>query len=412
MNLWLAAILGIIIVHYLLDSLVSILNIRALSPELPEEFEAYYDQDRYRESQHYTREKTGLSLLENSVSTVVTITFLLAGGFNLVDRFARSFDLGSIGTGIMFTATLLLLAFILSLPFTLYSTFSIEARYGFNRTTVRTYITDLVKGLFLSIILGIPLLALILWFFENSPVYGWLYCWIGVTAFTILLQFVAPVLIMPLFNKFTPLTEGSLYDEIMAYARKEDFGIQGIFTMDGSKRSTKLNAFFTGFGRFRKIVFFDTLVEKLSDAEIIAVLAHEMGHYKKRHIIKGMISSTLQTGLMFYLLSLFIGNTGLFAAFGMDEISIYASLIFFAFLFSPLNTLLSIITSFISRRHEFEADRYAARSTGRADMLIRGLKKLSSENLSNLTPHPLMVFLSYSHPPVLERIQALQKITF
>jgi STE24 endopeptidase len=412
MNAWLIIILLIILTHYLVDSLVSIVNLRALSPELPKEFGDYFDEEKYRSSQDYTRATTKLALLENSFTTGVTLVFLLLGGFNVVDLFSRSFGLGPIRTGIVFTGSLLFLSFIIGLPFNLYSTFSIETRFGFNRTSVITYITDLLKGFGLSIVFGVPLLSFILWFFETSPVYGWLYCWIGVVLFTIVMQFLAPVLIMPLFNKFIPLEDGPLYRTIMAYARQEDFGIKGIFTMDGSRRSTKLNAFFTGFGRFRKIVFYDTLVEKLSDAEILAVLAHEMGHFKKKHILRMMVLTILQTGLMFYLLSLFIGNPGLFEAFGMNQISIYASLVFFAFLYSPLNTLLSIFTSYLSRAHEFEADEYAARSTGREDMLIQGLKKLSSENLSNLTPHPLMVLYSYSHPPVLERIKHLQKTTF
>jgi STE24 endopeptidase len=304
----------------------------------------------------------------------------------------------------------MLLSFIVSLPFSIYSTFKIESQFGFNRTTPRTFITDIIKSILLAILLGAPVLALILWFFENSGPYAWFYCWLGVILFSVVLQFLAPVLIMPLFNTFTPLQEGSLNEKITHYAKQENFKIQGIYTMDGSKRSAKLNAFFTGFGTFRKIVFFDTLVEKLSEDEIVAVLAHEMGHYKKHHIWKMMGASVFQTGLMFFLLSFFIKNPGLFEAFAMEALSIYASLVFFAFIYSPLNTLLSILFNYFSRVHEFEADRYAAHSTGKPEMLIQGLKKLSRENLSNLTPHPLMVFFSYSHPPVLERIRTLNGI--
>ncbi len=407
MTFWLIFILTVIVLHYLLDVTVSVLNLKALSRDLPEEFQDIFDTRKYRESQEYTTATTHLALFENSVSTLLTIGFVLLGGFNLVDQFARSFLFNEIVTGLIFTFTLLLLSFIIGLPFSIYSTFMVEARFGFNRTTVTTFITDIVKGLLIAVAIGTPVLALILWFFENSGSYGWLFCWIGLICFGIVLQFLAPVLIMPLFNTFTPLDENELKQKIVAYADREKFQLKGIFTMDGSKRSSKLNAFFTGFGRFRKIVFFDTLLDKLSNDEIIAVLAHEMGHFKKRHIWKMVAASVLQTGLMFYLLSFFINNTGLFQAFRMEALSIYASLVFFAFIYSPLNTIISIFFNYLSRIHEFEADRYAAETTGKPEMLINGLKKLSRENLSNLTPHPLKVFFSYSHPPVLSRIRTL-----
>ena len=411
MNTWLLFILAVLLVHYLLDLIVSWANIKALSPQIPPEFTDIFDKKKYEESQNYTKATTVLSLFENSISTLLTILFLLGGGFNLVDRVARSFDLGSIGTGLLFTGTLLLLSFLVGLPFSVYSTFRLEARFGFNRTTPRTFVMDILKGFLLAVILGGPILALILWFFENSGHLAWLYCWIGVTVFSFILQFLAPVFIMPLFNKFTPLEEGELRSKILDYAHKQHFKISGIFTMDGSKRSSKLNAFFTGFGRFRKIVFFDTLVEKLDSDEIVAVLAHEMGHFKKNHIWKMMAASLIQTGILFYLLSLFIENPGIFDAFAMEELSIYASLVFFAFIYSPFSTLLAIIFNYLSRRHEFEADKYAAVTTHAPEILARSLKKLSRENLSNLTPHFLMVIFSYSHPPVLERIRTLGRIT-
>jgi STE24 endopeptidase len=409
LNIWLVFILIVIIAHYLLDTVVSRLNLKALSPNLPAEFEDTYDQEKYLQSQNYTREQTRFSLVQNSITTVVTLLFLLGGGFNLVDVFIRSFGYGAIVTGILYTGAIMLLAFLLGLPFSIYSTFVIEERFGFNRTTARTFIIDLVKAAMLSILLGVPLLAAILWFFINTGSYGWLLCWIGTVLIGFIIQFLAPVLIMPLFNKFTPLEEGPLKDTIMAYAQRQNFKISGIFTMDGSKRSTKLNAFFTGFGRFRKIVFFDTLLEEVEDDEVVAVLAHEMGHYKRRHIWKLMAASILQTGLMFYLLSLFMENPGLFRAFKMEHISIYASLFFFAFIYSPFSTLLSIAFNRMSRVYEFEADRFAALTTGSPGALVRALKKLSRANLSNLTPHPAMVLLNYSHPPVLERIYALNQ---
>lgn len=409
MNPWLLAILLIIGLSYILELVVSILNIRALDPTLPKEFETTYNEQEYITSQEYTRVTTSFSLVQNSFSTMLTILFLLYGGFNYVDIWARSFDLGQILTGLLFTGMLALLSFVVNLPFTIYSTFVIEERFGFNRTSLKTFILDIIKGSILAILVGAPLLALILWFFINSGYYGWLYCWFGVILFSIVLQFLAPVLIMPLFNKFTPLEDGSLRDKILSYAQREHFRLKGIFTMDGSKRSSKLNAFFTGFGKFRKIVFYDTLLDKLNESEIVAVLAHEMGHFKLKHIIKMLLASFVQTGIMFYFLSFFLGNTELSEAFRMTETSIYSSLVFFGFIFSPVNLLISIIFNFFSRKNEFEADNYAARTTLCPELLINSLKKLSQANLSNLTPHPAMVFIHYSHPPVLSRIEKLRQ---
>jgi STE24 endopeptidase len=409
MNFWLLLILSILFITYIIDSTVSFLNIKALNPTLPKEFETIYNDQEYKKSQNYTRAGTSLSLVESSISILLTVLFLLLGGFNYIDVWARSFGLGSILTGLLFTGLLGLLSFAVHLPFSLYSTFIIEERFGFNRTSLKTYILDIIKGSVLAIVLGAPMLALILWFFINTGNYGWLYCWFGVVAFSIILQFLAPVLIMPLFNKFSPLENGPLKDRILCYIKKEHFKLQGIFTMDGSKRSSKLNAFFTGFGKFRKIVFYDTLLNKLNEPEIVAVLAHEMGHYKLKHIVKMLFASIIQTGIMFYFLSIFLDNTELSKAFFMEETSIYSSLVFFGFLYSPINLLVSILFNAFSRNNEFAADRYAARTTGSPEALISSLKKLSQANLSNLTPHPAMVFVHYSHPPVLARIKNLRQ---
>lgn len=409
MNNWLLFILIVLLGSYLLEQILSYLNIKALDSKVPAEFQDVFDAEKYEKSQDYTRVSGRFGLVESTCSIVVLLIFLLMGGFNSVDIFIRSFQLGAVPTGVLYIALLLLLSSILSLPFTLYSTFVIEEKFGFNNTTLKTFCLDLLKGIVLSILIGFPVLYLILWFFETTGDLAWLYCWGGLTLISLLLQFLAPVLIMPLFNKFTPLEDGELKEKVMAFAQDASFSIQGIYTMDGSKRSSKLNAFFTGFGRFRKIVFYDTLLEKLDDDEVVAVLAHEMGHYKHRHIFKMMAISTCYTGLLFFLLSLFLGNENLFAAFQMENISIYGSLIFFSFIFSPLSLLLGIAVNILSRKHEFEADRYAIDSTGQGASLISGLKKLSVANLSNLTPHPAMVFFHYSHPPILVRISALRK---
>jgi STE24 endopeptidase len=409
MNFWLISVLVILAGSYLLEFVVSILNISALQEHLPAEFADCFDKENYRASQQYTRETTVLSLAENGFSTFCTIVFILLGGFNYVDIWARNFQYGQIATGLIFTAVLLLLSFCISLPFSLYGTFVIEQKFGFNRTTVSTFILDIVKTISLTAVLGGPLLAAIFWFFINSGSNGWLYCWLGVVIFTLVMQFVAPVLIMPLYNRFSPLEPGPLHDDILQYANKENFKTGGIFTMDGSKRSSKLNAFFTGFGRFRKIVFYDTLMEKLTIREIIAVLAHEMGHYKLRHIPQMMVASIVQTGIMFFLLSLFVNLDGVGLAFKMEKLSVYSSLVFFGFLYSPINLLVSIFFNYLSRKNEFDADHYAVTSTGEPDQLVLSLKKLGKANLSNLTPHPFHVFLHYSHPPLSGRIDKIQK---
>ncbi|HEJ83424.1 MAG TPA: M48 family peptidase, partial [Desulfobacteraceae bacterium] len=291
MNGYLIFILAVILTGYILEVLVAVLNLQSLQPVLPEEFADVFDKDKYAESQKYTRTTTRFGLLQNSIMTPVTILFILLGGFNWVDNLARSLEQGSIITGLVFTGLLLLLSGLAGLPFSIYATFVIEERFGFNKTTVKTFILDIFKSIILGIVIGGPLLSLVLWFFETGGGLAWLYCWLIVVSFILVMQFLAPVVIMPLFNKFIPLEEGELKDSITDYARSQGFKMKGIYTMDGSKRSTKLNAFFTGFGKFRRIVFFDTLMEKLSTNEIVAVLAHEMGHYKKKHIFKMMAAS-------------------------------------------------------------------------------------------------------------------------
>ena len=411
MNGFLLIILAVLIGAYLLDLIVDTLNVRHVTTVLPEEFEGYYDADKYKKSQRYLRENTRFGIISDTVTTPVTIAFILFGGFNIVDQFARGFNLGSILTGLIFAGVLLLASQILSIPFSIYSTFVIEEKYGFNKTTPKIFILDILKSWLLIAVIGGIVLSGVLWFFEKAGPLAWLYCWFAVTLFQIFLMFIAPVVIMPIFNKFIPLEEGELKQAIEDYARSQEFKLKGIFTMDGSKRSTKTNAFFTGFGRFRRIVLFDTLVEKHTVKELVSILAHEMGHYKKKHILKSIGLSTLSTGLMFGILSLFLNNRGLFAAFKMQEISIYASLLFFGFLYSPIQMVLSIFGNMLSRRHEYDADEYAVKTYNASASMIAALKKLSVENLSNLTPHPLKVFLSYSHPPVLERIRAIRRMS-
>lgn len=407
MNGYLLVILTVLIAGYLLEAGVSLLNLRALNPAVPAEFRNVFDPQCYARTQDYTRAATRLALVRETVSTLLTLLFLLMGGFNRADLLARSFGLGEIATGLLFTALILLLAGLVHLPFSLYATFSVEARFHLNRTTARTFILDLAKGLLLAGLIGAPLLAALLWLFGVGGPRAWLFCWLIVIGWTVLVQFLAPTLILPLFNTFTPLADGALKVRILAYAHRQNFRSQGIFTMDGSRRSTRLNAFFTGFGPFRRIVFFDTLIEKLTPGEIVAVLAHEVGHHRRHHLFIMLAWGVAESGIMFALLARFLNNPGLFAAFGMEHLSVYASLIFFFFLYAPLSLLLGILGKGLSRHHEYQADAHAAATTGRPQELISALQKLSAANMANLTPHPLHVLLHASHPPVLARLRAL-----
>ena len=411
MNIYGVIILATLLASYLLDLITEIINLKALREELPEEFADVYDREKYRKSQAYTRERTRFGLLTSSFGLLVTLVFWFAGGFNYLDEIVRSWSLGPIWTGLLYIGILILARSAISLPFSIYSTFAIEERYGFNKTTPKTFILDLIKGTALGIVIGGAVLAGVLYFFEYSGPYAWLYCWIAVTLFSLVMQFIAPTWIMPLFNKFTPLEEGDLRSAIMDYARSVKYPLENLFVMDGSKRSSKSNAFFTGFGKHKRIALFDTLIENQTVSEIVAVLAHEIGHFKKKHILQSMVIGILHTGVMFYLLSIFLSHQGLFEAFYMENAAatpIYAGLIFFGMLFSPIEMILSVFMQIFSRKNEFEADRYAAETTGDPESMVSALKKLSAHNLSNLTPHPFYVFLNYSHPPVLERIRAIR----
>ena len=410
MNIYLVIILTIIILEYIMQLFVESLNIKHASPILAEEFKGFYDEDKYKRSQDYLKVTTRFSLTKGMVFTVIILGFILAGGFNFIDIIARSFDQGIIVTGLIFSGILMLSSQLLSIPFSAYRTFVIEEKFGFNRTTPKTFILDLLKSLLLGILIGGIVLAVVIWFFNTMGKFAWIYCWVGITIFQLFLVFIAPIVIMPLFNKFIPLEEGELKNAIENYARSQNFALKGIFKIDASRRSTKSNAFFTGFGKSRRIALFDTLIQKHSTDELVSVLAHEIGHYKKRHIIKNMMISIITTGLMFFILSFFINNEGLFAAFKMERTSIYASIFFFGFLYTPINMFFSIVHSIISRRHEFQADKFSVSTYNKPEAFILALKKLTVDNLSNLTPHPLKVFLDYSHPPVLERIKTIRKV--
>jgi STE24 endopeptidase len=392
-----------------LDTIADALNLRHMRTGLPEEFKGIYDPEKYRTSLRYQRDGVWSSALRRSILLPVILAFLLLGGFDTIDLWARGRGLGPIGTGLVFVGVLSFLRGLIHLPFSLYSTFVIEERYGFNRMTLTTFVVDLLKGVLLGTLLGAPVFATIQWFFESMGPNAWVYSWLGLTAFQLLIVFLAPVVLMPIFNKFSPLQEGPLKEAIARYADSENFKIQGVYTMDGSKRSTKSNAFFTGFGPFRRLVLFDTLIEKQTVEELTAVVAHEIGHFKRGHILKSMALSIVSSAVMFYVFSLLLNNPAVFDAFGMKNLSVYASLVFISMLYGPVLRPFSVFTHLLSRKFEYEADEYSARTYHKPEELVTALKKLSIDNLSNLTPHRLKIWLDYTHPPVLDRIQALRR---
>lgn len=407
MNIFAVIILFTLLVDFVLNLAADFYNLKSLDKGLPDEFRDVYDEETYDKSQQYTKVRTKFGLLTSTFNLALLLVFWFAGGFNWLDEVVRSWELGVIWTGLVYIGLLLVARQVITLPFSIYSTFVIEERFGFNKTTPKTYVLDMLKGLALGIALGGPLLAGILAFFTFIDQYAWLYAWGAVTVFTLFIQFVAPTWIMPIFNKFEPLEDGDLRHKIRDYADKVNFALEGIYVMDGSKRSSKSNAFFTGFGKNKRIALYDTLINNHTDDELVAVLAHEIGHYKKKHIIKNMALSIVQTGIMFFLLSVFLNSQGLYDAFYMEQASVYVGLIFFGMLYAPIDMIVSIFMQILSRKYEFEADEFAS-TTYRKEPMIEALKKLSKDNLSNLTPHPFYVFLNYSHPPVLQRIKTIR----
>lgn len=412
LNLVGLAILVALLLLWNLNFVASLLNLKALTPEMPAEFADTLDADRYARSQAYTRESARFDIIESTASLFGLLVFWFLGGFGWLDGLARSLAGGEITAGLIFLALVFVGLQLVSLPFSIYSTFVIEERFGFNKTTPKTFAVDQLKSLLLTAALGLPLAAGLLWIFGHIE-HAWLWAWLFFSAFQLFLMWIAPTVILPLFNKFEPMPEGSLRDSIEAMAERCDFPLTEISVMDGSRRSTKANAYFTGFGKNKKIALYDTLVEEQTDDELVAVLAHEIGHFKCRHILQRIAVSIVQSGVLFFLLGLAIDPDGafaqmLFASFGVETVSPHVGLVLFGILFSPVARLLGIFSNAWSRKHEFEADAFAAKVTGDPAPLVGALKKLSAKNLSNLTPHPLRVVLDYSHPPLVERLRALR----
>jgi STE24 endopeptidase len=407
MNGYLIFILALLLFNGLLALIVDELNLRRAATRIPEEFAGLYDAEKYARAQRYLRDSTRFGQLQTGLQIPLTIGFILLGGFRWINTLAETAAEPMIVRGLLFGGMLLLLSQAVSLPFSLYDTFVLEERYGFNKTTLKTFVLDRLKGGLIVLLLGAPIFALVLWIFSAIP-HAWLWVWGALSVIQLFLLFIAPVVLLPLFNRFTPLEEGDLRSAIETFAAAQRYTLSGIFKIDGSRRSSKGNAYFTGLGKTKRIALFDTLIEKHTVSELVAVLAHEIGHCQRGHIKKSLALSLANTLLMFWVLSLFISQPGLHAAFGLDSTPLYAGIIFFGFLYTPISLILGIAGNVLSRKHEFEADAFAAETTGKPEALIEALKKLSVDNLSNLTPHPLKVFLHYSHPPVLERIKALR----
>jgi STE24 endopeptidase len=402
-------IIGILIVDFILERFLEYLNHQKWSPILPKALEGIYDQEKYQQSQNYQKDKLMPSLLSSGLGFIATVLMIALGGFAWVDDLVRNYFEHPIAIALAFFGVIMFFSSLLGLPFSYYSTFVIEEKYGFNRTTVKTFVLDLLKGGLLSIVIGGGILALLIWIYLQTTTNFWWMAWLVIAFFMIFMAMFYSSLLVPLFNKQTPLKEGELKDEISKFASKVDFKLDNVYVMDGSKRSSKGNAYFSGLGSKKRIVLFDTLINDLSKEEIVAVLAHEIGHYKKKHTLSGIFLSLLQTGLMFYIFSLIISNPLLSEALGAKEHGFHLGLIAFGILYSPISTFLGLGMNVLSRKNEYEADDYASKNYD-AKALGDALKKLSVSSLSNLTPHPVYVFFYYSHPSLLQRLKALQLI--
>jgi len=399
-------ILGIVVVSFLFDQFLDILNARKFQDTIPDELEDVYDEEDYQKSQDYKTQKHKISQISSWISFIGLILVLTLDGFALVDSIARDFVSHPILVALVFFGILMVAGDMISTPFSYYSTFVIEERFGFNKMTPQTFWLDKLKALVLGAIIGGAILSLIIWFYQKFPETFWIYAWILVSAFSIIMNMFYTKLIVPLFNKQTPLEDGSLRQKIEEYAKRVGFQLDNIFVIDGSKRSTKANAYFSGFGPQKRITLYDTLIKDLEEEEIVAVLAHEVGHYKHKHIIYNLSISILSTGFTLWLLSLLVGNPMLYEALGVEQPGFHIGLIAFGLLYTPISTLTGFLMNMLSRRFEYQADDYAS-ETYRSNYLISSLKKLSQKSLSNLTPHPLYVKVHYSHPSLLERIKNL-----
>lgn len=400
-------LIGIIFISFWVDKLIDILNEKHFDDPIPEKLSDVYDEEEYKKSQAYKKTNARFSNITSLFSLILTLSFFIFDGFRIVDDFARDFSNNPIIIALIFFGVIMIGADILSLPFAYYKTFLIEEKFGFNKTSKTTFWLDKLKSWSMMIFLGGGILALIIWFYQFTGSNFWIYAWILVAVFSIFINMFYAKLIVPLFNKQTPLEDGELKTAIEDYAEKVGFTLKNIFVIDGSKRSTKANAYFSGFGSQKRITLYDTLINDLETDEIISVLAHEVGHYKKKHIIFNLTTSILLTGLTLFVLSLFINSPLLSEALGVSTPSFHTGLIAFGILYSPISEITGLFMNYVSRKFEYQADDFA-KKTYAGKPLISSLKKLSKNSLSNLTPHPAYVFVHYSHPTLLQRVKNLE----
>ncbi len=392
---------------FVIERYLDYLNSKMWSETLPEKLNGICDKESYSKSQRYEKINKQLSLWSASFNMVVILAMIILGGFALTDNLVRVFSSNMVIIALLFFGVIGWASDIINIPFSYYDNFVIEKKYGFNTMTVRTFITDHFKSWFIALIVGIPVLGLITWFYYMAGNRFWLYAWGLITAFTVFINLFYSELIVPLFNKQVPLIDGPLRTLIEEFADKTGFRLRNIYIIDGSKRSTKANAYFSGFGPKKRIVLFDTLQKELSDEEIVAVLAHEIGHYKKKHVLQTIALSVSMTGLMLFLFSLVVNSPLLSEALGSEKPSFHLGLIVFGILYSPLSLIIGLTVNYYSRRNEFEADNFV-KENYKPEILASALKKLSVKNLSNMIPHPVYVFFHYSHPPLLKRLEKLE----
>ena len=407
-NIYFYIIITVFILNFVWDQFMSYLDRKRMSPDIPKELEGIYNPEEYGRQQAYQKVNSRFGLLSSGFSFVVVLVVLLFGLFGWLDDTLRTHTVHFLWLPLLFFGILFIIGQVIDIPFDWYAVFKIEERFGFNKLTPKLFITDFIKQILLSVVIGTGLLSAILYIYQYTGQWFWLLAWLVVSGFSLLMTFFYSEWIVPLFNKQTPLEEGELRTAIESFTQKAGFGLKNIYVMDGSKRSTKANAYFTGFGKKKRVVLFDTLIKELDTEEIVAVLAHEIGHYKKKHVYQSMVISILTMGITFYILSLFLNNLPLAEALGGQVSSFHLGLIGFTLLITPISEVLGLVMNHISRKNEYEADRFAAQF-GLEDALISALKKISVKALSNLNPHPLVVFWYYSHPTLLQRIEGLKQ---
>ena len=400
-------IIAIILIDFVIDKIIDALNAKKFNDPVPLELKDVYDDTEYKRSQRYKKERYQFGIITSSFSLLTLLLFLFLDGFAYVDSIAAGFSENPIIRALIFFGIIMFASDILTLPFSYYSTFVIEEKYGFNKTTKKLFVLDKLKSLALMAVVGGAILSLIIWFYQITENDFWWYAWILVTVIILFTNMFYAKLIVPIFNKQSPLEEGTLRSKIEEYAEKVGFKLDNIFVIDGSKRSTKANAYFSGFGKEKRITLYDTLITDLDEEEIVSVLAHEVGHYKRKHIVVNLIASIITTGFTLWLLSLFVGNETLSQALGVTKPSFHIGFIAFGLLYSPISDITGLIMNHLSRKFEYQADNFA-KATYKEDFLISSLKKLSKSSLSNLTPHKTYVFMHYSHPTLLQRIKNLR----